>query len=108
MAGPDHTLRFVWDDDARLYRTLGEKTITLLHAREAVAATGVNTTAHPYDVAAPANNHNLRIQVTFPVLTTTKAFDGFCWLANMNNEEALNYASRLTGSVVAPWRSSAS
>ena len=50
----DGTLRFVWDDDARCYRTLKEVSVTLFRVREVTKATGVNTAEHPYDVVVGA------------------------------------------------------
>ena len=101
----DGTLRFVWDDDERLYRTLGELAVTLDTVQECARDTGVDVANEIYDVAiggAPVLNHKTRITVTFPILKTTRAFDGYCWLANFVNEEALNYASRTTGLALAP------
>ena len=95
----DGTLRFVWDADERLYKTIAPVSITLNHCVELLRDTGV-VTNWVYDRRsdqAPAGNNFNRITVTFPILKTTKAFDGYCWLANMQNEEAINYANRERG-----------
>jgi len=100
----DGTLRFVWDTDERLYKTLAPVSITLNRCAEITRADG-EPTDDIYllrsDEAAAGHNFN-RITVTFPILKTTKAFDGFCWLANMHNEEAINYAKRVSGLILAP------
>ena len=95
----DGTLRFVWDADERLYKTIAPVSITLNHCVELLRETGA-VTNFEYDRRsdqAPAGNNFNRITVTFPILKTTKAFDGYCWLANMQNEEAINYANRERG-----------
>ena len=115
----DGTLRFVWDYDSRSYKTQSAVSIILNNVREVskidgaalptiydydeqnvdgVIVDGVRTAAPPAD-----NNHKVRIIVTFGILETTTAFDGFCWLGNMlHNEEALNYATRTSGLDLAP------
>ena len=100
----DGTLRFVWDDDSRTYKTLAAVSVTLNDVREVALADGAQG-APIYDTvigANPADGHAHRLTVTFPVLETSKAFDGFCWLGNLQNEEALNYASRQSGLALAP------
>jgi len=82
-------LRFVWDDDQKLYRTLAPQSFTLHEVQEVEFADGADTGEDPYTVAA---GNNAAIMITFPVMQTTRAFDGCCWLANMSNEEALHYA----------------
>ena len=98
-AASDMTLRFVWDDDERLYRTLSEKTFIIATAVEVLRTTGAATAAQPYDAGG---GNNPRLTVTFPIIKTSKAFDGFCWLGTMRNEEALNYATRTGGATIAP------
>ena len=100
----DGTLRFVWDDDSRRYRTLSAVHVTLNDVREVARNDGLQQQP-VYDTplnAAPGGGHAHRITVTFPVLRTSSAFDGFCWLGNLQNEEALNYATRTSGLVLAP------
>ena len=101
----DGTLRFVWDSDERLYKTLASVSITLDDVREVALADGAVQATGIYNVlsgaALPAQPKH-RITVTFPVLKTTRAFDGYCWLGNMHNEEAINYANRTAGLNLAP------
>ena len=113
----DGTLRYVWDDDSRSYKTQSAVSITLLDVREVEIADGAQVAPvydyDPQNVAgaqvngiptalAVAGGHAARITVTFPIQETTKAFDGFCWLGNLRNEEALNYATRQSGLILAP------
>ena len=113
----DGTLRYVWDDDSRSYKTQSAVSITLLDVREVEIANGAEVAPvydyDPQNVAggqvngiptalAVAGGHAARITVTFPIQETTKAFDGFCWLGNLRNEEALNYATRQSGLILAP------
>ena len=100
----DGTLRFVWDDDSRRYKTLSTVSITLNDVSEVALADGA-AQLPIYDTAigaAEAGGHAHRLTITFPILETTHAFDGFCWLGNLRNEEALNYAARQSGLNLAP------
>ena len=114
----DGTLRFVWDYDSRSYKMQSALSVILNDVRE-VSRIDAAEIAPIYDYdpqnEAGGNNadgvpqaagmqagHATRITVTFGILETTPAFDGFCWLGNMNNEEALNYAARNTGLALAP------
>ena len=100
----DGTLRFVWDDDSRRYKTLSEVSVTLYDVREDSLAAGVEQVPI-YDTALdqnPGGGHAHQLTVTFGILETTKAFDGFCWLGNLQNEEAINYATRVSGLALAP------
>ena len=97
---PSMELRFVWDDDQKLYRTLAPQSFTLHEVQEVELADGADTGEDPYTVAA---GNNAAIMITFPVMQTTRAFDGCCWLANMSNEEALHYAKNTqVGLLLAP------
>ncbi len=100
----DGTLRFVWDDDSRRYKTLSAVSVTLNDVREVALADGVEQpTVYDTAIGAPAvGGHAPRLTITFPILETTQAFDGFCWLGNLRNEEALNYATRQSGLKLAP------
>ena len=46
--------------------------------------------------------HAPQLTITFPILETTQAFDGSCWLASIRNEEALSYATRQNGMFSGP------
>ena len=113
----DGTLRFVWDYDSRSYKTQSAVSVILNEVRQVALDGTAQNPVYDYDpqnvaggnnadgvpiAADPANNHVTRITVTFGILETTTAFDGFCWLGNMNNEEALNYAARNKGLALAP------
>ena len=115
----DGTLRFVWDDDSRSYKSVAVS-IVLKSVTELVTATGLavaNAPVYDYDPqnldnpaalhgesqAQPVQNgHAARITVSFPATQTTEAFDGNCWLGNITAEEALHYASRVQGLALAP------
>ena len=101
----DGTLRFVWDYDSRSYKTQSAVSVILNEVRQVALDGTAQNPVYDYDpqnvaggnnadgvpiTADPANEHHVtRITVTFGILETTTAFDGFCWLGNMNNEEAL-------------------
>jgi len=94
----DNCITFAWDPDKRTYRSRKELTIVLesVHGVEkadgvtAVPNTVFNATAQP------------RLIITFPILETSAAFDGYCWLSNLNNEDALAFVKRQTGAAIAP------
>ena len=104
----DNTIAFSWDSDKRLYKSAREVTVILSSVQavfKATAGGGVVAGAEPatgpiYDGGA-AQYHAPRLTVTFPVMQTTGAFDGSCWLASIKNEEALSYASRTNGLTLA-------
>jgi hypothetical protein len=103
----DNTVVFAWDSDKRLYKSAREVTVILSSVQAVYKATvggnaaGVAPATGPiYDGAAVAN-HAPRLTLTFPVMQTTSAFDGSCWLASIKNEEALSYASRTNGLTLA-------
>jgi len=98
----DGTLRFVWDPDRRLYKMLNEFTVVLHSVTRVVQANGIavaNVAVYDGQIGV---GHAPKLTVTFPVLQTTQAFDGSCWLAAMRNEEALNYATRGNGPSLIP------
>jgi hypothetical protein len=48
-------------------------------------------------VAGGAAHEKPRIYVTFPAMETSKAQNGYCWLSNINTEEALSIATGDSG-----------
>ena len=111
----DCALRFVWDDDQKLYKTLAPVTVNLhdvqVYTGQGAVVGGQGANRYDYDlnILDPVNppaigaGHSPRIQVTFPVLQTTPARDGYCWLIKPDdNEAALQRASRTTGKDIAP------
>ena len=107
----DNTLRFEWDADRRLYTTGRPVSIVLNQvSKVAKTAEGGGHAGGGIDAGASRNirfsmqgNPDLDpLTVTFPVLETTPAFDGFCWLSSLNNEEALGYASATNGLALSP------
>ena len=94
----DGTVTFKWDPDAHRYAS-EELTVRLSQVHELTLA-GVATLdgAHPiiYDGGGAAG-HRPRLYVTFPASQTSVARDGYCWLSNVNNEEALSVATQSSG-----------
>ena len=35
--------------------------------------------------------------VKFPIMYTSKAFSGYCWLSHLDTEQSITYATRLRG-----------
>ena len=102
-ADDDMNLRFVWDDDQKLYKTVQDYVFTLRSVRH-VNAQG-QVAGDPYDVNPPAvANHRVRLNVRFPAgISTSVAQDGNCWLSALpTGEESLQYSRRALGSIVAP------
>ena len=103
----DNTIVFSWDHDKRIYKSTREVTVILNSvkavykaAADNVAPGAVPATGPIYD-GTDAQHHKPRLTVTFPVMQTTGAFDGSCWLASIKNEEALSYATRQNGLTLA-------
>ena len=81
---------------------LNEVTVILNHVVRVVKATGVAVpNVDVYD-GADGNGHAPQLTITFPIIETTRAFDGSCWLASIRNEEALSYATRQNGLSLVP------
>jgi hypothetical protein len=97
----DNTLRFVWDPDRRLYKMLHEQIVVLNQVTRVVKTTGVRVGDDllVFDGIAERKPH---LTVTFPILETSRAFDGSCWLSSIRNEEALDYATRQNGLSMIP------
>ena len=112
----DGTLRFVWDYDSRSYKTQSAVSVILNEVRQVALDGTAQNPVYDYDpqnvAGGNVNNvpvaqavqagHANRITVTFPILETTTAFDGFCWIGNLQSEEAINYATRTSGLILAP------
>ena len=108
----DNTITFTWDADKRLYKSARDLTVVLNSVQtvyKANAAGGVVAGAAPatgpvFDGGdnVPPEIHKPRLTVTFPVMETTTANDGFCWLSGIRNEESLDYATRQNGLTLAP------
>ena len=92
------TITFKWDPDAHRYVS-EEITVRLNDVREldlAGAPTQDGADAIIYD-GGGAGGHRPRLYVTFPSLQTSIARDGYCWLSNVQNEEALSVATQASG-----------
>ena len=99
----DGTLRFVWDEEERLYRTLQPVTVILNDVRKVIIKEGYVYPIYDLEAGAdPVENHATRLTVQFAVLKTTPALDGYCWLGRLDSEEALHYADKKTGLLIAP------
>ena len=106
----DGTLEFVWDDDQKLYSTLRPFTVVMNEVRVMQQdGTALDDGQHPriYDIqdgGALNDNHGHRLTVTFPVIKTQPATDGFCWLADdsADIETVVQQASRVTGKLICP------
>ena len=107
----DNCITLSWDPDRRLYRSKKELTV-VLHDVKAVTKSGVGAGT----VVDPTNGYTLaagaviadaalarhRLIVTFPVLETTRASDGYCWISSMHdNENALGFVTRQEGGAIA-------
>ena len=100
----DGTISFKWDPDARRYAS-EELTVRMNNVHEldlAGVATRINNNAIRYDglaagIPGAETGHRPRIYVTFPATQTSVAKDGFCWLSNVKNEEALSVATQASG-----------
>ncbi len=104
------TITFKWDPDARLYKS--EELTVRLNTVHELTPTGAAALegGYPimYDDFWVGNGHRNQIYVTFPAMKTSEARDGYCWLSNIKNEEALSVATQDSGLNLPRWRSPAS
>ena len=90
----------MWDPDRRLYTTQKEHTITLDHVRRVDKNVAGALVGGAGAAALAFDGVNLpKISVTFPVMETTPAFDGSCWLSSVK-QDLLSYATRQNGLIV--------
>jgi hypothetical protein len=104
----DGCITFSWDPDKRVYRTKNETTVVVCNTRGVYKTTdgghnaGGNANAIHYHGYSPDPlDVTKRLTITFPIMETTQAFDGYCWLSSLQNEDALGYVSRRTGLSIA-------
>ena len=96
----DGTITFKWDPDAHRYKS-AQLTVRLNTVHQLVAnGTTDNNIVYNQAGAAAGNNYS-RIYVTFPAMQTSEAQDGYCWLSQIDNEEALSVATSTSGFLLA-------
>ena len=101
----DGTVTFKWDPDAHRYKsaqlTVRLNTVYQLKV-DGTPDLHANGNGIRYNQLGVANaNENPRIYVTFPAMQTSEAQDGYCWLSQIDNEEALSVATATSGFLLA-------
>ena len=101
----DGTVTFKWDQDAHRYKS-AQLTVRLntVHQLKVDGTSDLHANGNGirYNQLGVANaNENPRIYVTFPAMQTSEAQDGYCWLSQIDNEEALSVATATSGFLLA-------
>ncbi len=93
----DGTLRFVWDNDNKRYSTIEEVTVKLTNVATRAKADGAVVQANGVNQVYAEGAAHPSIMVKFPIMYTSKAFSGYCWLSHLDTEQSITYATRLRG-----------
>lgn len=107
----DNCVTFTWDPDRRMYHSKeitvvlasvhAVKKTTTAPANQPQLLAGFPIVGEVFDRPAVEAGHKQHLIVTFPEMETTRAFDGYCWLSIMNNENALGFVDRHHGLAIA-------